>query len=114
MSLQLTKGLTPRWWTPDGQDDVEKPVEFQIRPLTGPQMLEIREHFDVEEQTIRPQGLLEATRVGLRDWRNVTNDKGDEEKYHKSMIDRLPHDWIALIGAQVISDSVITQEDEKN
>jgi len=114
MSLELTKGLTLEWWTPAGHENDDNPVAFHIRPLTGPQMMIMRKHFNIEAQSIEPEGLLLACRDGLRGWRNVLDENGDSQVFHRSMIDRLPHDWIALIGAQVISNSVMTEAAQKN
>ena len=120
MSVRALVGITPEWWTPpsettpdDNGDLPERPAAFHLHPLTGPQMLEVQEFFDLENRTIKPPGLLRACRFGLRDWRNVL-DENDKEMEFDVSLKTLPAEWIANAGAQIIANSVIDGDAEKN
>ena len=120
MSVRALVGITSEWWTPpsetepnDNGDLPERPASFHLSPLTGPEMLEVQEFFDLENRTIRPPGLLRACRLGLTDWRNVL-DENDKELSFDPSLKCLPAEWIANAGAQIIANSVISEEAEKN
>lgn len=114
MAIATLKGLTPEWWTPEDEREQDEPASFHIAPLSGPQMLEVQEHFDLPNQTIKGPGLLMACRIGLRGWKNIVDDEGKALTFTRSAIDRLPADTIAIIGAQVIANSVVDEDTEKN
>jgi hypothetical protein len=120
MSVRALVGITPEWWTPETETEpdtdghiAERPAAFYLHPLTGPQMMEVQEFFDLENRTIKTGGLLRAARFGLKDWRNVL-DENDKEIDFDASLNKLPAEWIANAGAQIIANSVISEETEKN
>lgn len=120
MSIRALVGITPEWWTPASeQKDVNgepnpTPAAFHLHPLTGPQMLEVQEFFDFENQTIKGPGLLKACRLGLKDWRNIIDEEGNEIIFTRNALDKLPAEVLAAAGARIISNSVIDGQAEKN
>ncbi len=121
MTLRALVGIAPEWWTPDSEkkpNDAgvvdDKPAAFHLYPLTGPQMLEVQEFFDFENQTIKGPGLLRACRFGLKDWRNIVDENGDTISFTRNGLDKLPAEVLAAAGAKIIANSVITEDDQKN
>ena len=120
MSLRALVGIEPEWWTPVGElkglngEPVLDPASFHLHPLTGPQMLEVQEFFDFENQTIKGPGLLRACRFGLKDWRNIVDENGDTISFTRNGLDKLPAEVLAAAGAKIIANSVITEDDQKN
>lgn len=121
MSVRALVGISPEWWTPESEkepdangDLPEFPAAFYLHPLTGPQMLEVQEFFDFENKTIRGPGLLRACRFGLQDWRNIVDENDKEIKFTRMSLDKLPAEILAGAGAQIIANSVIDGETEKN
>lgn len=120
MSLRALVGIEPEWWTPETQknddngDPADSPASFHLWPLTGPQMLEVQEFFDFENQTIKGPGLLRACKYGLRNWRNIVDHTGKDVVFTRNALDKLPAEVLAGAGAQIIANSVIDEEAEKN
>lgn len=120
MAIRALVGIAPEWWTPDSElkdahgEPATDPASFHLHPLTGPQMLEVQEFFDFENQTILGPGLLKACRFGLKDWKNIVDEKDDPIKFTRNALDKLPAEVLAGAGARIISNSVIDGEAEKN
>ena len=121
MTLRALVGITPEWWTPEsekkpndaGEVDA-KPAAFHLYPLTGPQMLEVQEHFDMVNTTVKGPGLLLACRFGLKGWRNVVNENDEELPFNRLSVDKLPAEILAVVGAKIIANSVLDGDAEKN
>lgn len=114
MAIKLTKGLTKEWWTPEQFENEDDPPAFELLPLSGPQFLEVQQHFDVPNETVLGPGLMFAVRHGLKNWRNVVDDEGNDATFTARVVDRLPPDWLALIGSKIIALSVLEPDEVKN
>ena len=120
MSVRALVGIVAEWWTPESETEpdadghiAERPASFYLHPLTGPEMMEVQDFFDLENRTVKSGGLLRACRLGLRDWRNVLDENDNELSFDPSL-NTLPAEWIASAGSQIISNSVVSEETEKN
>lgn len=116
MSLRALDGISPEWYTlPGDEDEAEgEKCEFRIFPLTGPQLLEVNQHFNEEDLSISGTGLLLAFKMGVRDWRGVYDRKGEPMKYSKLAIDLIPPVALAQVGGRIIRMSTMTEEDLGN
>lgn len=114
MAIQLTKGLARQWWTPEAFEGEDEPPAFELQPLTQPQFLEVQQFFDVPNETISGPGLMFAVRNGLKGWRNIVGDDGKDAVYTTRAVDRLPADWLALVGSKIVALSVLEDDEVKN
>lgn len=125
MSIKALQGITPVWWSPksettpkpdgDGKKD-PNPAAFFLKPLTGPEMLEVQEYFDFDNGSIKTPGLLLACRLGLADWRNIEGPDDDMLVFKdiRKPLDVLAAETLAIVGAQIIASSVLAPDAEKN
>ena len=123
--IKLVEGLTPFWFDPnevasletefnDGTEIDPNPPEFQLKPLTQPQLLDCLQYFDIESQTVKPLGLYQACKYGLIDWKNIYGANGAMARFTLGARDKLPANIIAQIGAKLISSSQNTEDEIKN
>ncbi len=114
MSITAITGLTPEWFTPEGQEGETDPAAFEIMALTSPQIATIQQYFDGETGAINGVGLYKSAVMGIRNWRNVKDHKGEVQKFSKRNIDTLPYTLLLELGGQIIANSFLSEEDEKN
>ena len=114
MSIKALTGLVSEWFTPADEVGKEDATEFNLQPLTTPQMARIQAHFDAATGSISAVGLYTACEFGLKGWRNLLDHEGNDLKFNKRRLDVLPIEIVAEVGGQIIANSVLTDEDEKN
>ena len=114
MSIKALTGLVPEWFTPEGEGEATDPATFEIMALTPPQIAKIQQHFDGETGAINGEGLYKAAVMGIRNWRGVEDHKGEALKFNKRNIDTLPYTLLLELGGQIIANSFLSEEDEKN
>ena len=115
MTIKANDGLVPAWYTPKiEEDNNEQATQFFLQPLTGPQLLDVQPHFDLEKMTVRGPGLVIALRYGLKGWKNLTNREGVELPFAAASIDFLPSEIIAELGGEIIRVSTLDEDDIKN
>lgn len=104
MPLVENDKVSPVWFTPSSQEDEETPVEFRIKPLTSPRLLEV----------LQKQDLNMAIMYGLVDWRNYVNKAGHDIKFRLSKLDGIPADILSEIANEIINNSRLTEDEQKN
>jgi len=115
MGLKITKGVAPEWFYPTGQDEEDEgAASFKLAPLTGPQLLEVQSFVDQTTLIMKGAGLVLACKLGMRDWRNVGDEKDKPLKCNRFTIDQLPAEVLAECGGRVIHMSVMDEEEIKN
>ena len=115
MTIKALEGLTPTWYTPrEEEDNKEQGAAFFLKPLTGPQLLEVQPHFDLENTTVRGPGLVMSVRFGLKGWKNVVDSKGAEMAFNPMRIDFLPSEILAELGAEILRMSMLGDDEIKN
>lgn len=115
MPIKATTGIAPEWWKyPDEDSEADTPTEFHLFPLSGPEMLEVQEHFDPDTSAIKGRGLFIACKYGLRGWRNVVDDTGTEVVFNAMTLKLLPAEVLARAGSRIVNISLVTPDAEKN
>ena len=95
------------------EEEVDPP-EFLLAPLTSPQKLKVWQFLDMEKSSFSMEGLHFAAVTAVKDWRNVTDDKGDIAKCNNVTLDTLPPEIIVEIGAEVTRRAVLDDGEAKN
>lgn len=115
MAIKAYKGVAPEWYTPESEKGFDDAAQFEVRGLTGSELLDVQSHFDLENTTIRGPGLVLACKYGLTDWKNIVDDKGEEVVFVKrTALDRLPAEVLAELGSHIISSSVMDEDETGN
>lgn len=114
MTIKALTGLVPEWFTPDGEKEDSDPAEFLIRPLNAPVIAKLQSNFNSETGGISGKGLYEAAVAGVTDWKNVVNHEGKLLKYSRRNLDSLPYELLLELGGQILANSFLTEDDEKN
>ena len=114
MTVKALTGLVPEWFTPEGEKEDTEPAEFLLRALTAPQVAKLQSEFNSETGEIGGQGLYLAAVQGVTNWKNVIDHEGKPLKYTRRNIDVLPYALILELGGQVLANSFMTGDDEKN
>ena len=70
----MTAPLSPSWFKPAWQPSPEQPVEFRLRPLPLPALVDIRATWTGRQPS--GAGFAAALRGGVIGWRNVR--RGDD------------------------------------
>ena len=106
MSITLTSTLTPIWFTPQSQIDVDQPAEFKLKPLSGQQMLEV---------LCGPTpDLMLAIQHGLKDWKGIQDTHGKALPFKLSKASMLPALLLSELANEIISLSQLGETDTKN
>lgn len=116
MSIRALDGISPEWYTIPDQEECgeEDKAQFRIWPLTGPQLLEVNQHFELETSTIAGPGLYLAFKLGCKDWRNIKDRRDEEMKFSKLNFDYIPPQVLAQVGSRIVKISMLTEEELGN
>ena len=114
MSIKALTGLVPEWYTPEGQEDNDNPAAFELTPLKAPQVATLQKYFDKVTGEIDGEGLYKAAVMGITNWRNILNHENKPLKFSRRNIEFLPYEKLLIIGGEVLANSFITEDDEKN
>jgi hypothetical protein len=114
MAIKATTGLVPEWYTPKIEEDADDPASFELTPLKAPQIAGLQGEFSRVTGEISGKGLYEAAKIGITDWKNFNDHEGKPLKFSKSNIDVIPYNILIELGGEVLANSFLTGEDEKN
>lgn len=104
MAITESDKVTPHWFTPASEEDEENPLEFKIKPLTGPQYL----------QVLNKQDLDYAITCGLLDWKNYFNKNGNQIQFRRTKLNGLPPSILSELANEICAISRLTGEEQKN
>lgn len=113
MSITALTGLVPEWFTPEGQEGDDK-ATFELTPLKAPQVAKLQKYFDRETGEIGGEGLYNAAVMGVTAWQGVVDHEGKPLKFNLRNLDMLPYENLLILGGQILGNSFLTGEDEKN
>lgn len=95
--MDLRPKLTPFWFTPDGQDENDA-VEFKLRPLTEPQVMDLFATYGPEGRPTESTW-YRAGEMGIVEVRNLTIDgKPARWPQHRNVI---PYKWVSSCGVNL-------------
>lgn len=114
MTVKALTGLVPEWYTPVSEEGEGEPAEFQLKPLTSPQVAKLQKHFNNETGEIGGEGLYESAVMGVIAWKNVTDHEGKPLRFSNRGITQLPYALLIELGGQILANSFIAEGDEKN
>lgn len=115
MTIKATEGLAASWYTPRGERvNGEAASQFFIKPLNGPQMLEVQPFYNTDKMTVEGPGLMIAVRCGVQGWKNIANGKGEEILFHAGRLDNLPVEILSELGAEILRISTLDEDEVKN
>lgn len=114
MTVKALTGLVPEWYTPSDQEGASEPAEFQLKPLTSPQIAKLQKYFNNETGEIGGEGLYEAAVMGVIAWKNVSDHDDKPLRFSTRGVQQLPYALLIELGGQVLANSFITEGDEKN
>jgi len=112
MSITALTGMVPEWFTPETEKGSDDPARFKLKPLDSKQMVEIQGYH--KDGGIQAEGLYRAMELSIVEWENVNDIQGKPLKCNRNNIKTLPIEVIAECGAQAISVSFLTDDEEKN
>ena len=115
MAIQALRGIAAEWYTPSNEEGEDSPTRFKIKPLTPPQLESVMVLSDAGNITIPLKNYREVLKMGLVDWENF-NDPDSEQPIRVGLAnqDRIPSTIRIEIGAEIISRSSMSGDQEKN
>ena len=114
MTIKATTGLIPQWYTPTSESEDDKPTRFELTPLTTPQIAKLQGEFSRETGEVSGVGLYEAAKIGVTAWENFEDHEGNPVKFSKANVDKIPYVILIELGGEVLANSFLKDEDEKN
>ena len=114
MTIKARTGLLPEWYTPVSETGSTAPARFKLRPMTGPEVLDIRAYYIAETRKITGSGVSQALASCLIDWENVTDDTGATLPYSQDNISALPPQILQELVNKLVAISRLTEAERKN
>lgn len=115
MTIKATEGLAASWYTPRSERKNGKVAsQFFIKPLNGPQMLEVQPFYNTDKLTVEGPGLMISVRFGVKGWKNIANENGEDILFHAGRLDHLPVEILSELGAEILRISTLDEDDIKN
>ncbi len=114
MADTALRGLAPEWFTPEDQEHDDAPARYKLKALKPPQVARLQKEFNADTGAVGALGLYGAAKDGIVDWENVNDQEGNPLRFTRANIDELPYARILELGGQVLANSFLTGEDEKN
>lgn len=117
MPLQLQTTHTPYWWPLPGYEDEEHPPEFRLAPLNGEQSSELTNSlaFETDDSLkIEERSVKIALKYGLRDWKNIVDENGNNLEFHRGNIRYLPFEVRSKIFVEILKRNQLSEQERKN
>jgi hypothetical protein len=114
MAIKALTGLVPEWYTPANQEGESEPARFNLKPLTSPQVAKLQSFFNLETGEISGSGLYESAILSIIGWENVTDHEGKALKCNSINAKKLPYEILIELGGVALSNSFLSDDDEKN
>lgn len=108
MTVKVTVGLQPEWWTPDSQVGEAAPAQVLLSPIGPAEYINARYEFTTGAPG---DAILRAVRACVRDWRNVESPDG---KFDPRLLEQLPWNLLSEIAAECIRRGALSEAERKN
>lgn len=115
--LRVDTGIAEEDYVPDAfkKEGTENPPTFKLRPLMGPELVDIQAEFNEATQNFTGRGWNLAIRYGLRGWRNVEDQNGNPVKFSRDNLKFIPSNILIELASRIIATSKFSaEEDGKN
>ena len=109
--ITVHRRLERQWIKLDEDDD----AEFEIRPLSSAEMIDVENELSARDGIIRisGRGLIAACR-GLVNWRRVVDESGKELAFSQRHVEWLPPDTLQQLAVKIYKASKLTDDERKN
>lgn len=114
MTIQARTGLMPEWYTPVSETGAATPARFKLRPMTGPEILDLRAYYIQSTGKIMGKGALIVLSACMLDWENVSNEKGEPVQFAADNIETLPPAILNELANKLVMMSRLTETERKN
>lgn len=111
--LTIKKKLAPTWFTLPGDEPAS---EFLLAPLTPLQFLDVRNEAyktPAGELQLTGRGALAAL-VGVRNWRNVFDEKGEAIEFDRRLLEELPLNVLTALALEIANRAALSESERKN
>ena len=101
--IRITSGLDREWFEYDG-------AEFQVQPLTKPQLIECLSYSEQHKLGTMFELLCQ---YGVTDWKGVEDESGPVE-FKSELLNHLPLNTFAAVANHILRTNQFGAEEEKN
>ena len=111
------KNMSPDWYTPESEEDEEKPSKFKIKPLNGEQFMEVVADSETDRSgdiRLNGRGLKLALRYGIIDWENIEKENGIPLKFSVHNLKLLPMEVLSDLASEIVNRSAMEDDETKN
>lgn len=101
------------WYTPEEFKDENPLPRFKLKPLEADVYTEVTMDYKIDDDgNVLPsaRAINKAIKEGLLSWENI----GDDEKFTKANVKKLPPQIYVDVGARIIEISALSEEELKN
>ena len=81
--MKVLSGLVPEWFRPSQLEEGDE-AEFEVKPITARKIAEVQNHYDTAIGEMRATGYYMAFELGIKDWKGVVDDEGNEVPFKLS------------------------------
>lgn len=111
MAMTAISGLEPEWYTPNQPDD-GAPTEFLLKPLNGMEYAAVLVHSNAAGG-VSIQGVREAIRYGLIDWKNFNDADGKAVPFSQLNSSRINAVTLLELADKILEISELTGDQKK-
>lgn len=117
MAITIKKKLGSSWYTPTSQIESEEPASFKLQELNREQLDDAMNGSQPDTQgnlRLSSLGIRSALKSGLVEWQGITDEAGNDVKCTPSNHRHLPWDIGQELAGEIVSSSLISDEEIKN
>jgi len=117
MAITVKKKLGSSWYTPDSEKESEEPAKFKLKDLNREQLDDVMNGATILESgniRLSPMGTRAALKAGLEDWEGINDEDGGKVKCTFVNHRYLPWGLGQDLAAEILTRSMLSEEDEKN
>ena len=114
MAIRATDGLVPYWHeSREDKKEGEEPTRFKLQPLNGEVAAQVIIDMKGGED-LTERGVQLCIRHGLIGWENFLGPDDKPMKFSLARVSKLPPSVIAELASEILTNSRLTVDDEKN
>jgi hypothetical protein len=119
MKFDKPKSLAAQWVTFNIEEDPANDAKFYLRPLTTPELHQVREYLyrDADGvERLSSAGAYRVIKLALLDWANVEDEDGNPWVFDSDwskIFNALPIYMVDLLSLRAMFISTFTEEDQK-
>jgi len=116
MAIKVNTGLSPFWYTPEGEKDEESPAKFKIKPIDQMTYLDIESEMKMrgDQVTLTKRSIEICLRAGLSDWEGIEDQNGKPLKFSPHNFKYLDAELLTELAGEIIISSRLDEDARKN